>query len=159
MSQEKNPIFFTNLSELQESLAGEQETLGGVPIPHALKETDQEPHWFADGYEGELSVDVYQTKDAIVVKSTIAGVKPEDLEVYVHNDLLTIRGKREEQHEETEKDYFYKECYWGGFSRTIILPVEIQADKIKAIFKNGILTVTLPKAQSSSVVSVTIDEA
>lgn len=156
MASDKDHIFFTNLADLQESLSDEHETVGGRPIGDLKKESTA-PQWFADGFEGELAVDVYQTADAIIVKSTIAGVRPQDLEVYVHNDLLTIRGKREKQEEETGADYFYKECYWGGFSRTIILPVDVHTDRIKATFKNGILTVVLPKAKKSSAVQVDIE--
>lgn len=101
--------------------------------------------------EGQLSVDVYQDKDNVIVKSTIAGVEPEDIDVSVDNDMITIRGRRARNKEIEEEDYFYQECYWGSFSRSIILPVEIVADKIDATIKNGILTVILPKAKKKDV--------
>jgi len=107
-----------------------------------------------DDYSGQLAVDVYQTKDEIVVKSTIAGVRPEDIDVAINNDMITIRGKREKDHEVTDDNYFYRECYWGGFSRSIILPCEVRADRIKASMKNGVLTVVLPKATKVNKVTV-----
>ena len=108
--------------------------------------------------EGELSIDVYQEKNDVVVKSTIAGVKPEDIDISVNNDMLTIRGKRE--HEETidEKNYYYRECYWGNFSRSIILPCEVKTDKITAKLKNGVLTVRLPKAKTEKKVAIKVVE-
>lgn len=100
--------------------------------------------------EGRLSVDVYQDDDNIIIKSTIAGVEPENLEITLNNDMLTIRGSREIAHEDTGRDYLYQECYWGSFSRSIILPVEVDINKIDAAIKNGILTITLPKVASKS---------
>jgi len=112
--------------------------------------------WMDDNLEGQLSVDVYQDKDNVIIKSTIAGVKPEDIDIAIHNDLITIKGKREADKTITQEDYFYQECYWGGFSRSIILPVEVKAEKTNAELKNGILTVTLPKARPSKAISVKI---
>ncbi|MFH1412933.1 MAG: Hsp20/alpha crystallin family protein [bacterium] len=99
--------------------------------------------------EGQLSVDVFEHENNIVIKSTIAGAKPEDIEISVHNDMLTIKGKREMSEEVDYKDYLYRECYWGKFSRTIILPTQVHEDKIKADIKDGVLTITLPKVRQS----------
>lgn len=104
--------------------------------------------------EGELKVDVYQKDDKIIVKSTIAGAKPEDIEVNLNNDILTIRGKREMEEEIETKNYLHRECYWGGFSRSIILPYEINKGRIKAIIKRGILTIILPKATKKEGIKV-----
>ncbi|PLX24650.1 hypothetical protein C0580_04585 [Candidatus Parcubacteria bacterium] len=101
--------------------------------------------------EGQLSVDVYQDKSNIIIKSTIAGVEPEDIDITFDNDMITVRGKRKKDLTVDEGDYFYQECYWGGFSRSIILPVEVQEEKIKATIKNGVLTITLPKAKRKDV--------
>ena len=97
-------------------------------------------------YEGQLTLDVYQTKDNVMIKSTIAGVKPENLDITIANDMVTIRGERKKEEEVKPEDYFYQECYWGPFSRSIILPVDIDVDGVNAELKDGILTVTLPKA-------------
>jgi len=112
----------------------------------------------AEDDEGQLSIDVYQTNEAIVVKSTIAGVKPEDIDISINNDMLTIRGKRMEQNEIPEESYLYKECYWGSFSRSIILPVEIVNERIEAILENGVLTVILPKAKVAKPISIRVRE-
>lgn len=96
--------------------------------------------------EGQLTIDVYQTEDAIVIKSTIAGVKPEDLDVSINNDMVTIKGERKNDEEVTGENYYYQECYWGSFSRSIVLPVDIISEKAEASLKNGILTIKLPKA-------------
>lgn len=116
----------------------------------ANQEIAEEPDWenFEEG-EGQLALDVYETNEDIVVKSTIAGAKPENIEISVNNDMLTIRGKREEEEMMAEENYFYRECYWGNFSRSIILPKPVEADKIKARLKDGILTIALPKIKSN----------
>jgi HSP20 family protein len=101
--------------------------------------------------EGQLSVDVYQTPTEIVIKSTIAGIKPEDLKISLHNDLLTIKGRREEDINIKEEDYFYKECYFGSFSRSIILPAEVNNHEVDAILENGILTITLQKISHNQI--------
>ncbi|MFZ5391154.1 MAG: Hsp20/alpha crystallin family protein [Patescibacteria group bacterium] len=107
--------------------------------------------WYADEYEGQLSVDVYQTKDSLVVRSTIAGVKMEDLEITLNNDVVTIRGKRYQADQVQPDDFFYQECYWGGFSRSIVLPVEVEPEGVTASLENGVLTVVLPKSRSKTV--------
>lgn len=107
-----------------------------------------------DDFAGQLAVDVYQTSGEIVIKSTIAGVKPEDIDISVNNDMITIRGKREKDHTVSDQDYFYRECYWGGFSRSIILPCDVKIDQIKATIRNGVLSVMLPKAEKVSKVTV-----
>jgi HSP20 family protein len=97
--------------------------------------------------EGQLTIDVYQTDKDIVIKSTIAGVKPEDLDVDINSEMVTIKGKRTQDEEIDAENYYYQECYWGPFSRSIILPVEIVTEKAEATMKNGILTIRLPKME------------
>lgn len=98
-----------------------------------------------DEGEGQLTIDVYQTPEEIVVESTIAGVNPENLDVDISPESVTIRGKREKEKKISEEDYFYQECYWGKFSRSVILPQEIDPDKSIATLKNGVLSVHMPK--------------
>ncbi|HUX36178.1 MAG TPA: Hsp20/alpha crystallin family protein [Candidatus Paceibacterota bacterium] len=95
--------------------------------------------------EGKLTIDVYQTPTEIVVESAIAGIKPEDLDINVSSDSITIKGERRHEEEIKEEDYFYQECYWGRFSRSVILPEEVDPDSATVNFKNGVLTVKLPK--------------
>ncbi|MFW0838033.1 MAG: Hsp20 family protein [Candidatus Komeilibacteria bacterium] len=109
-----------------------------------------------DDYEGQLSVDVYDEGDNIVIKSTIAGVRPEDIDISINNEMITIKGKREQNEHISDDNYYYQECYWGGFSRSIILPVEIQPDKVDASIHNGVLKISLPKAIKTKEVSVKV---
>jgi len=123
------------------------------------KEEEQKTEWLGGDYdEGQLSIDVFQTPDSIIVKSTIAGVKPGDIDISINNDMLTIRGKRESQEKIAEDNYLIKECYWGGFSRSIILPVEVEAENVEASLDNGVLTVKLPKAKSAKQISIKVRE-
>jgi len=95
--------------------------------------------------EGQLTVDVYQTDDEIIIKSTIAGVTADDIDISITSDMVTIKGSRKSDEKVRTADYYYQELYWGSFSRSIILPEEIDADNAKATMKNGILTLRLPK--------------
>ena len=95
--------------------------------------------------EGELTVDVYQNSDTIFVKAMIAGVRPEDLDINISRDMVTIRGKREEERVSSSDDYFIRELYWGSFSRSVTLPEEIDVDEAEAIEKHGLLILKLPK--------------
>ncbi len=95
--------------------------------------------------EGQLTIDVFQTEDEIVIQSTIAGVSDKDLDISVTNDMVTIKGSRTPEQRIKPSDYYYQELYWGPFSRSIILPVDVDADSAKASMKNGILTIRLPK--------------
>ncbi len=101
--------------------------------------------------EGQLAVDVCQTDKKIIIQSTIAGVKPENLNISLNHDLLTIKGRREPGDSIKNSEYLYRECYWGPFSRSIILPSEVDNKKIEAELENGILTISLNKAQPSQV--------
>ena len=106
--------------------------------------------------EGQLTVDVFQTDDEIVIKSTIAGVTSDDLDISVTNDMVTIKGGRKPDEKIKESNYYYQELYWGPFSRAIILPEEIDSDNAKASMKNGILTIRLPKLAKSRIKKVKI---
>jgi HSP20 family protein len=102
-----------------------------------------------DDAEGQLTIDVYQTENDIVIKSTIAGVKPEDLDVSINNDMVTIKGERSNEEQVDGGNYYYQECYWGSFSRSVLLPVDVIPEKADASLKNGILTIRLPKADTT----------
>jgi len=117
--------------------------------PTSFEKRSEEGPVTEENAEGQLTIDVYQTDSDIVIKSTIAGVKPEDLDVSINNDMITIRGERKNEEQVSEENYYYQECYWGGFSRSVILPVDVIAEKIEASMKNGILTIRLPKADSN----------
>ncbi len=106
--------------------------------------------------EGELAVDVYQTDEDLIIRSAIAGVKPEKLDVLIEQDVITISGNREEPEEKGKIDYFSRECYFGPFSRKIISPVEIDSSRAKAVFKEGILIIRMPKIQREKKVKLEI---
>lgn len=108
-------------------------------------ETEHETFEIDEESEGQLTVDVYQDKDCIVVQSTVAGVSPEDLEINITNESVTVKGKREKVEKIEDKDYFYQECFWGRFSRSIILPEEVDPEKSTAALRNGVLTIRMPK--------------
>lgn len=95
--------------------------------------------------EAQLTVDVYQTPSEIIIKTMVAGVKPDDLDVSITRDSVTIRGKRSEDRTVSNEEYFHHELYWGSFTRTITLPEEIDVDGSEAIEKHGMLVLHLPK--------------
>jgi len=96
---------------------------------------------------GDLPVDMYQTADDVVVKAALPGIKPEEVDITITGDTLTIRGEQKEEQEVKEDDYFYKERRYGTFSRSVAMPVKVKSDKAEAVFENGVLTLTLPKAE------------
>ncbi len=95
--------------------------------------------------EAQLTVDVYQTPTEIIIKTMVAGVKPDDLDVSITRDSVTIHGKRNEDRTVSDDEYFHRELYWGSFVRTIALPEEIDVDGSEAIEKYGMLILHLPK--------------
>lgn len=123
------------------------------------KKSDKE-EWFnnqdSNKEEGQLTIDVYQIKDCIIIKSIIGGVGSEDLDISVTGDMVTIKGKRINTDEVKPDDYYYQECFWGNFSRSVILPCDIKTDEIEATMKNGILTVKLPKIEKNSSIKVKV---
>lgn len=109
-------------------------------------ETNDGDDWIEEeSEEGQLTVDVFNTPNEIIVKAIVAGVKPDDLDISITRDMVTIRGRREEEKKIDHDDYFYRELYWGAFSRTILLPQEIEVEAATASEKHGLLTITLPK--------------
>lgn len=108
--------------------------------------------------EGQLSVDIYQTETDVVVKSTIAGATTDDIDISLEEDMLTIRGRREQPEAIPHDAYLYRECYWGKFSRSIVLPVEIKSDKVSASLHNGVLTIILPKAHRSKPTNIRVKQ-
>ena len=95
--------------------------------------------------EGELAVDVYQTDQDIIIQTAVAGVKPDDIDVSIEDDVVTIKGHRKETTTEEKKNYYFQECFWGAFSRQIILPEEVDVSKMEATFQDNILTLRMPK--------------
>ncbi len=122
-------------------------------------EVEASEEWLQDedkDLEGQLAVDVYQTKDNIVIKAPIAGVKPDQIDISVSDDMLTLRGERVDEKEVDREHYYVQECYWGAFSRSIILPVATVAEEAQASLKDGVLTVTIPKAAQDKVKKIKV---
>lgn len=95
--------------------------------------------------DAELAVDVSQTPNEIVIKTMVAGVNPEELEVSISQEMVIIKGSRRQSYEMEDKDFFHKELYWGSFARTILLPAEVRSEEAIAELKHGLLTIRLPK--------------
>lgn len=118
---------------------------------------EPEHNWFSFGEEeGQLSVDIYQTEEDIVVISTIAGASAKDIDISLTDGILTIRGQREPEEAIPLDNYFYRECYWGRFARSIILPTEVKSEEVSASLHNGVLTVTLPKANPTTQTNIAV---
>jgi len=111
---------------------------------------------FAAEMEGQLTIDVYQTPEEIVVQSTVAGVDPADVEIDATSESLTIRGERQRSQTVADSDYYYQECFWGKFSREVILPQEVDPDRAHSTLKNGVLTVHLPKVHKDRTRKITV---
>ena len=108
--------------------------------------------------EGQLTIDVYQNEEEIVVQSAIGGVKPNDLEITIENGMVHIKGHRQKT-ETVEKDnYFIQECHWGAFSRQLVLPSEVDSSRAEAILKDGVLTIKIPRIQKEKVTKLKIKE-
>ena len=112
-------------------------------IPEKLQEEKDE------NTEGQLALDIYQTESDIVIVAPIAGVKLSDINVAVTEDVLTIKGNRYLEFDIPEEDYFTQECFWGDFSRSIVLPAAVDSSKISATFKDAVLKITIPKTEKT----------
>jgi len=109
------------------------------------KEAAEKKDWLPESEEAELAIDVFQTPTEITIQTMVAGVKPEELDISITQDMVTITGTRREETKIKENDYYYQELYWGKFSRSIMVPEEIDEEKAEATIKNGLLTIRLPK--------------
>ena len=113
---------------------------------------EDEDTWMQEeNNEGELTIDMSQTPEEIIIQTMIAGVTPDNLEVSINREMVTIKGSREREREVSDENYFYKELYWGSFSRTILLPQEVEPDEAEASEKNGLLTIRLPKIDKEKI--------
>jgi len=114
--------------------------------PASQPPTNKEIDWVEEEtQDGELTVDVYQTPTDIIVQTMVAGVRPEDLTISITREMVTIKGTRDRVTGIADEDYYQKELYWGSFSRTILLPAEVETEEAEAMEKHGLLTIKLPK--------------
>lgn len=147
--------FFEKLAGIKSNGGKEKEfdlepkTILKQELEEELEESESEKETsieeILDEPEGELALDVYQTPTAFIVESAVAGVNPEDIDISISHESISIKGKREKIEKVKTENYIHQECFWGIFSRSIILPQEIDADKAQANIKNGVLKITLPK--------------
>ena len=119
------------------------------PVAADEEPADAEPAEAEPAEEGQLTVDIYDEGPNLVIQSSMAGVKPEDIDISLQEDTLTIRGRRERTKEIAEGNFYYRELYWGSFSRSIILPEEVEFPKAEATLKHGLLSIKLPKKDRS----------
>lgn len=121
-----------------------------APAPTA-EDWDEE-----DAVPGQLAVDVYETKEKLVVKARTAGVNKPDLDVSISDNTLSIRGTLSAGNEDDVENYFVQECYWGEFSRSIALPVPVKEDEIEAVLKDGVLTISFTKVKQDTVKKIQV---
>ena len=142
----KKPSFFSRLTGSADSYVYEDtDTHASQKSPHG----DQSPvvdtaRWNTDGTE-ELAIDIYQTPEAIVLKTFIAGINPSSLDIALTREMVTIRGTRHDENEVEDEHYFQRELCWGSCSRTVLLPEDVDVDMAEASERHGILHIRLPK--------------
>jgi HSP20 family protein len=125
-----------------------------APQPVADEPADE---WNEDEpVAGQLAVDVYETKERLVVKGRVAGVNKGDLDVSISDNTLTVRGTLSAGNEEGVENYFLQECYWGEFSRSLVLPVPVKEDEIEAVLKDGVLTISFSKLKQDTVKKIEV---
>lgn len=127
-------------------LTGEEEKKKKAKKRFIKKKKSEKIDWLPEESQGQLSVDIYEEGESLIIESMVAGVEAKDIDIITEPDLIVIRGSRSRP-EQGAINYYFQECFWGNFSRTLILPCPIKANEVKANFKNGILKIILPKAE------------
>ena len=163
MARQRNPrnddddLLLEEQDELTAAFLGDNELgeAGNMPAMQTPAGDDWSEEG-ADNLPGQLAVDVYETKERLVVKARTAGVNKDDLDVSIADNQLTIRGTLSAGDEEGVENYFLQECYWGEFSRTIALPVPVREEDIEAVLKDGVLTVSFGKLEQNTVKKIQV---
>lgn len=128
-----------------------------VAAPVAAASPVAEDEWDEDdSVPGQLAVDVYETREKLVVKARTAGVNKGDLDVSISDNQLTVRGTLSAGNEDGVENYFLQECYWGEFSRTIALPVPVKEEEIEAVLKDGVLTISFGKVKQDTIKKIQV---
>jgi HSP20 family protein len=130
--------------------ADNQQQVDDQPAPVEDDWTDEEP------VAGQLAVDVYETREKLVVKGRVAGVNKSELDVSISDNTLSIRGTLSAGSEDGVENYFLQECYWGEFSRSLVLPVPVKEDEIEAVLKDGVLTISFAKVKQDTVKKIEV---
>ncbi len=126
-----------------------------LPVRHSMRDEDS-IEIEEEENSGELSVDLYQTDKEIIIEAMVAGVKPQDLHISITRDMVTIRGRREANSTVIDDDYFYRELFWGTFTRTIMLPHEVEIESAEAVEKHGLLIIRMPKIDKARQSKLTV---
>jgi HSP20 family protein len=150
MEEDELTAAFLGDDDLGPEPAPQQETQAAQPAAPA-DDWDEE-----ESVPGQLAVDVYETKEKLVVKARTAGVNKHDLDVSISDNTLTIRGTLSAGNEDDVENYFLQECYWGEFSRSIALPVPVKEEEIEAVLKDGVLTISFGKVKQDTVKKIQI---
>lgn len=140
--KDQNPFMYTGD---EEEPGQEKEQRQGQEGPEVHTAAKKKEKWLQNAEEAQLTIDAFQTPNEIVIQAMVGGVKPEDLDVSITQDMVNIRGKRERTHEVSKDNFYYQELYWGSFNRSLMLPQEVDVDASEAVFKNGLLTIKMPK--------------
>lgn len=145
--------------ELTAAFLGDDDTIQPVAAGNSVPAgANNEEEWNDEEsvLPGQLAVDVYETKERLVVKARTAGVNKSELDVSIADNTLTIRGTLSAGNEEQVENYFVQECYWGEFSRSIALPVPVKEEDIEAVLKDGVLTVSFTKLKQDTVKKIQV---
>ncbi len=146
--------------ELTAAFLGDDEVSPDMQAEEMVQQTAGNPadeQWDEEeAVPGQLAVDVYETKERLVVKARTAGVKKDELDVSISDNQLTIRGTLSAGNEDDVENYFLQECYWGEFSRTIALPVPVKEEEIEAVLKDGVLTISFGKVKQDTVKKIQV---
>ncbi len=146
--------------ELTAAFLGDDEVTADMSAEEPMQQTGGNPadeQWDEEeAVPGQLAVDVYETKERLVVKARTAGVKKDELDVSISDNQLTIRGTLSAGNEDDVENYFLQECYWGEFSRTIALPVPVKEEEIEAVLKDGVLTISFGKVKQDTVKKIQV---
>lgn len=127
------------------------------PAEDQAPETNsEEESWDDEPVAGQLAVDVYETKEKLVVKGRVAGVNKADLDVSISDNTLTVKGTLSSGSEDNVENYFLQECYWGEFSRSVVLPVPVKEEEIEAVLKDGVLTISFAKVKQDTVKKIQV---
>jgi len=136
---------------LSEEEVPAEEPANQAPAPEEVSDWDAD-----EPVAGQLAVDVYETKEKLIVKGRVAGVNKSDLDVSISDNTLTVKGTLSAGEESDVENYFLQECYWGEFSRSIVLPVPVKEDEIEAVLKDGVLTISFEKVKQDTVKKIEV---
>jgi HSP20 family protein len=143
--------------ELTAAFLGDDDTVPQADPAAAAQPAVASDEWDeSEDLPGQLAVDVYETREKLVVKARTAGVNKSDLDVSISDNTLSIRGTLSAGNEEDVENYFVQECYWGEFSRSIALPVPVKEEEIEAVLKDGVLTISFAKVKQDTVKKIQV---